>query len=528
MINAAETIMPMNMGTSIINVAETVPPSGASSVNSSSGVVMLAGESISDSFIIHSMLDKKGKQSDVYIAKKWGKSYIVKVYRDGWRPSERMQSFLKTVKHPNIASIVDSGMHKGSYHEIYEYYPEGTLEACKTVSMSVLQKVVVPSINEGLHELHQNNIIHCDIKPSNLFFADNGTRVIIGDCGISGYTNSNGKMIDGFRGTPEYSPRVKSVMGRTVYTSAYDYGSFGLVLLRLALGRSIFAGMSVEEIARAWDSGIELPSQITGRLANLIKGLLNENEEERWGYQQVKRWCEVEYMPASSKNLYARPKKTTEVRPLIFGRINGEMVTVATLHQLANAIKNHWTQATNVIRKRELVEFVRGHKAELYEDVKKLSMLQDVNAAVFKLLTLIDDEPVIYYCGKRYGSVEDFVNVLSTGTDANAKKFVATGLLVHYLRRQDVDRAQVDRLEQIIVRSGCEDMTAISTICFALQNKKEITVFGSEVRSLRDLVRVLSNRSAVEIKSVVDSSEVIAWINRLGYEKEMRKMKEIK
>ena len=55
--------------------------------------------------------------------------------------------------------------------------------------INYIQNVIVPSINEGLHELHINGIVHCDIKPSNLFFSDDKDRIIIGDCGISGYIN---------------------------------------------------------------------------------------------------------------------------------------------------------------------------------------------------------------------------------------------------------------------------------------------------------------------------------------------------
>lgn len=527
MINAAETVMPKNLIASIINAADTLPPSNSLYGKSSSNIVLMAGETISDTYVINTMLDKKSSQSNVYIAKKWGKTYIVKVYKDGWKPSDRMQRFLVSVKHPNIASVIENGIHKGNYYEIYEHYSEGTLSDSKMLPVSVIQKVLVPSINEGLHELHSNGIIHCDIKPGNLFFADNNSRIVIGDCGISGYANSNGKMIDGFRGTPEYSPRVKSIMGRTVYTSAYDYGSFGLVLIQAVLGKSLFSGMSVEEIASAWDNGLELPSQINGRLSSLIKGLITENEDERWGYMQVKRWCEAEFVSTTSRSLYSDRKKNTEVRPLVFGRINGEMLVVTTLHQLATAIKENWAQATKVIKKRELLDFVRGYKRDSFEEVKKLSTMTDVDAAVFKLLTMIDDEPTIYYRDKKYGSVNEFVKVLESGKDENAKRFVATGLLIHFLRNQDVDVAQVDKLEQLISRNGCSDMTSISTICFALQNKKEISVFGSNIRTLDDLIHVLSNRSTFEIKTIIESNEVIAWLNRMGYEKEMRRMKEI-
>lgn len=308
---------------------------------------------------------------------------------------------------------------------------------------------------------------------------------------------------------------------------SYDYGSFGLVLCKAILGHSLFAGMSVEEIARAWENGIELPSKISGRLLVLIKGLINEDEDQRWGYQQVKRWCEGEYMRPASRSIYARPKKAQTNRPLIFGHFDGDILTVNSLHQLASAIKEHWNQATKVIKRRELVEFVRQYDSNLADEIRKLSMLQDADAAVFRLLQSIDDEEEICYCDKKYSSLTAYVECLASGCDEYAKRFLASGLLVFYLRKKDYDKVQVDRLEQLIQRNGCNDMTAISTICFALQGKKSIEIFGTDVDSLNKLVAVISHKPIADICKMLEDDRFIAWINRLGYEREMKRLKEV-
>lgn len=525
MINAAETQPPKSHIGQIINAGETMPPGSVS--QSGQSIVLLAGESVGDSYVVNALMDRQGKQSNVYLAKKWGKSYVIKIYNNGWRPSNQMQNFLTSVRHPNIAHTVECGDYGGHYYEIYEFYPEGTLEDAGALLSVHIQNVVVPSINEGLHELHRNGIVHCDIKPSNLFYTDGGSKVVIGDCGISEYTNSNGKLVDAVRGTPEYAPRVKALLWSAAMSSAYDYGSFGLVLCKAVLGHSIFEGMSVEEISRAWEGGLELPSQISGRLGVLIKGLLNEDEEQRWGYIQVKRWCEGEYMRPVNRSIYARAKKENQNKPLIFGRFDGQIVSVATLHQLAQAIRNHWFQASRVVKRRELIDFVRQFDRSLTDKVSALALYQDTDAAVYKLLLYIEDNPQrIYYCGREYESLADYVEQLSTGKDEIAKKFLSSGLLVFYLRYNDYESAQIDRLEQLIRRNGSDDMASISTICFALQGKKAIDIFGVSVKSLDDLIPVLSKCSIMEIDELLRSDRFVAWLNRLGYEKEMRRMKE--
>ena len=108
MINADETRPPQQGGFQNINAAETVAPGGAVA-DAGASLHLMSGESVAGSYIINAMLSGQGKQSDVYLAKKWGKSYVVKVYHDGWHPSPKMQDFLMNVRHPNIAHIVECG-----------------------------------------------------------------------------------------------------------------------------------------------------------------------------------------------------------------------------------------------------------------------------------------------------------------------------------------------------------------------------------------------------------------------------------
>lgn len=138
-------------------------------------------------------------------------------------------------------------------------------------------------------------------------------------------------------------------------------------------------------------------------------------------------------MRPANRSIYARPKKNQNNRPLIFGHFDGEVLTVNSLHQLAIAIKEHWNQATKVIKRRELVEFVRQYDSNLADEVRKLSLLQDADSAVFRLLQNIDDEEEIRYCDKKYASLSDYVECLASGCDEYAKRFLASGLLVFYL-----------------------------------------------------------------------------------------------
>ena len=213
---------------------------------------------------------------------------------------------------------------------------------------------------------------------------------------------------------------------------------------------------------------------------------------------------------------------------MIFGKFNNQTIMVSTTHQLEQVIKEYWTQATNVVKRRELIDFLsQFDDKNLVDKVRELALMQDTDAAVYKLLMYIaDDKQKICYCGKEYKSLSDYVESLATGKDEIAKKFLSTGLLVFYLRSNDYEQAQIDKIEQLIKRNSSCDMTDISTICFALQGKKNIDVYGVSVESLAELIPVLSKCTITEIDELLQNERFIAWLNRLGFEKEMRKMKE--
>lgn len=523
MINSSETIAPVSRPGARINTDKTIPPAGMPAA----GAVLAAGDTISDSYVISGRNENKGSQSTVYIAKKSGKTYAVKVYNNGWKPSPELQRFLATTRHPNIARVLESGEYNGSYYEIYEYFHEGTLENAGKLPISTITNIVIPSINEGLHELHKNGIVHCDIKPGNLFFSDDRKRIVIGDCAISGFMNSAGKYIDTIRGTPEYSPRVETIGTNAIMSPAFDYGSFGLVLCKVSTGRSLFEGMSLEEIAMARETGIVLPSQITGRLETLIKGLLKEEEDARWGYKEIKRWCDGEFMRPVGRNIYDRPKKEKKKEPLIFGRFDNNTIIVSTLDQLADAIVSHWDQAKRVVSRSDIVPFIRQFDNSLTDQIRELARMRDKDAAVFKLLTYLKGgSEDICFCGKRYEDLSDYVEKLASGSDETAIHFMTSGMLVFFLRFNGKDALLIDKLEKLISRGNAGDMETIRTICFALQGTRSIDIYGMTVNSLDDVINVFSRLPVSRIDLILNDASFLAWLNRMGYEHEVRKMRE--
>lgn len=94
-------------------------------------------------------------------------------------------------------------------------------------------KIIITDILEGLHFLKCQKIIHCDLKPENVFFLnDYNYNVVIGDFGMSQNTeNSNKKKINYYIQTRWY--RSTDVVLNIPYDYAIDMWSAGAIFIEL-------------------------------------------------------------------------------------------------------------------------------------------------------------------------------------------------------------------------------------------------------------------------------------------------------
>lgn len=80
-----------------------------------------------------------------------------------------------------------------------EYFEAKTLEDCSTLSLGDVL-LVFRMVADGLNAMHQNGIVHCDIKPNNILISKSGSIKII-DLGQSCKIGTTKQRI---QGTPDY------------------------------------------------------------------------------------------------------------------------------------------------------------------------------------------------------------------------------------------------------------------------------------------------------------------------------------
>ena len=247
----------------------------------------------------------RGAEADIFLVNRGGLKCVLKLYRLEIVPKKDILDSVQRLGHSyheHILPIEEFGYdsESGRWYEIQEFIPYGSMNDIK-IDSGDSQSIssVIREISEALDVLHKNGIIHCDLKPSNVFVRTlEPLDLVLADFGTSSILDAEVsiKMTD-VKGTPMYwAPEAFS--GNVAIAS--DWWSLGTMVCELLLGRHPFAGIDKGQIIlKLTQEGIDLSSFdfSTPPLKDyelLLKGLLTKSYRNRWGGDEVKRWLSGE------------------------------------------------------------------------------------------------------------------------------------------------------------------------------------------------------------------------------------------
>ncbi len=188
------------------------------------------------------------------------RNVAVKVMREEFAKNQQfVDSFLREARaaaalnHPNVAQIYSFGQQNARYYLVMELLPFGSLDdriekEKRLPELDVLD--VGMQVASGLRAAHEKNLIHRDIKPGNILFAQDGTAKVV-DFGLAIFDSkvAGASQEEGIWGTPYYIAPEK-VLGQPGDHRS-DIYSLGGTLFHAIAGRAPFeAGTSTEVVLK--------------------------------------------------------------------------------------------------------------------------------------------------------------------------------------------------------------------------------------------------------------------------------------
>lgn len=260
-----------------------------------------AGTIIAEKYEVVEPLSVSTGEADLYICKYNDKKYVAKIYRRPRAVKPEVLTVLKSINSPYVASLYDMGEYNNLPFVILPYYKNGSLQG-RQFPLDELKKTIIPCINEALRVLHQNDIIHKDLKPSNIMLQDDNESIAIIDFGISSVVEEGNTVLVTKTGmTPEYSAPETF---RNLFLEESDYYSFGITVYELFCGYTPYKNMNAEEIAQFTAvQRIPFPKDMPQELQEFISAVTyfditnrnkKENPNRRWTYDEVSNWCKGE------------------------------------------------------------------------------------------------------------------------------------------------------------------------------------------------------------------------------------------
>ena len=200
---------------------------------------------------------------------------------------------LKAIDDENVIKYIDSFFYDDSFYIITEFCSNLDLKSFinehkkenKLINEQTIWTIILNLCN-GIKKIHNNNMIHRDLKPGNIFISDN-YKIKIGDFGISKILNET-NYAQTYAGTLLYM--APEMINGDKYTNKVDIWALGCIIYELCTLDYCFSDNIIPNIINKINSGkhgIIDTKYYSDRLQNLIDLSLKKNYRERASIEDI-------------------------------------------------------------------------------------------------------------------------------------------------------------------------------------------------------------------------------------------------
>ena len=333
---------------------------------------------------------------------------VIKKDKDNEEDEQEIRNeidILKQLSHPNIVKIYEFFISENHYYIITEFCKEGELFNYIKNKYSERQLAVLfYQVFSGLWYLHENKILHRDIKLENIMIAgkenDNATKeelfwAKIIDFGTAKIFEKNKKEKDVVGSSYYIAPEVL----KQEYNEKCDTWSVGVILYMTLVGRAPFDGKDDEEIINkinTIDYNKNEPRLVkhSPEVRDLVSKLLEKNIEKRYSAKEALAhpWFEKFGGRALFSNF-----EESEVKPFINNLLNYSYNSKIQQLVIAFLVHNLPSTDSSILILKLFRHFNKSgncklSKEELTEGLYNFRSKEEIDKIIDKLFIMLDGD----------------------------------------------------------------------------------------------------------------------------------------
>ncbi|TKY90215.1 hypothetical protein EX895_000213 [Sporisorium graminicola] len=207
-------------------------------------------------------------------------------------------AILKKLHHPHVVKLFEvlDDPSKDSLYMVFEYCPDGTVidvkpSHCVQPLPEDIVRLYFVQILMGIEYLHENEIVHRDIKPDNILLSDNRKTCKIVDFGVSEmFLKPGDDTMQKSAGSPAFmSPELCTAGHAEYHGKADDIWSFGVTLYCMAVGHLPFDKDNFYEMYESIKNDEpEYPDHLSDNLKDLMQKMFTKDPAQRITVPQMR------------------------------------------------------------------------------------------------------------------------------------------------------------------------------------------------------------------------------------------------
>jgi eukaryotic-like serine/threonine-protein kinase len=220
-----------------------------------------------------------------------------------------------SINHPHVVKVYSFGEDHGQFYMAMELVEKRSLDELMVLQRRVPEAQVLEvgiQIAEGLQAAHEKGLLHRDIKPGNILFADAHTAKLV-DFGLAIVADQAASAVGEIWGTPYYiAPEKLDNQPEDLRSDIYSLGG---TLFHALAGRPPYEADTASMVAlkQLKSQPVSLQSfapEVSSETSYVINRMLAKNADERYNsYEEL-----IEHLQYARTNLLERINKPPQPR----------------------------------------------------------------------------------------------------------------------------------------------------------------------------------------------------------------------